>query len=347
LESIPRDQATLATAVNVEYGNAFQIAHISQFPMVKEDAYLWAKRRAKNLFDYVASWTDDTDHKYEKDGLWSVKKLLAIEWYIDPFFRIASKHFKKWAYVDFFSSSGLMLLTSETFQKKHTSVGSALLALFLAKSFPFKEYYFFDKERPYIDALNKRIARITDKLKDCKIHVEPLPFEESAQKLFGPTGSLNKNAMSLVVLDPEGLEVKWKPLHDILVYGKVDVILTIMTFALARNHSNALKNPSGAYARTMTEFFGDDGWKYLKSNGEELIAYYRKNIERLGYRTHRIRVERTGESVMYDMLFCTTSQTVAKIFKDLEAIMKEITPKLLAGAVGTAQKEFNDLTDYL
>jgi three-Cys-motif partner protein len=312
--------------------------------MVSDTIVSWTKSRIKSLFESVASWIDDKDVKYEKAGLWSVKKLLAIEWFIKPFYQIASKYFERWVYIDFFCGSGLMEVTSTSFSKKHTCAGSALSPLFLFSQYPFTEYYYFDKERANIDALNKRISRIPN-VPAGKIHVEPLPFEESSRKLFGDTGSLNKNAMALVVIDPEGLDVKWALLENILRNGKVDVVLTIMTFALARNHSKALKNHSGAYAKSMTEFFGDDNWKNLRTS-EQLITYYMGKIENLNYYTHRVKIERKGASVIYDVLFCSKNKNVGRILKDLEDTLKQITPRTLAGLVGTVQREYNDLTEF-
>jgi len=42
-----------------------------------------------------------------------------------------------------------------------------------------------------------------------------------------------------------------------------------------------------------------------------------------------IKVERVRGSVIYDLIFCTQNSNVAKIFGQLSAIMKEITPFLL------------------
>jgi three-Cys-motif partner protein len=311
--------------------------------LVKEGAYEWAERRAKNLFDNATDLEDDSDVKYTKGGLWSVKKLLAIEWYIEPFYRIASKHLPRWVYIDFFCGSGLMSVTSPEFSKSHAAVGSALLPLFLSNRYPFKDYYYFDVEREKINALNRRIAKIPLP-PDVKVHVEPLPFEESCEKLFGEGGLIRKKALALVIIDPEGLDVKWRMLEKILKNGFVDVILTFMTYSVGLNHSNAMNDPAGSYAKTMTEFFGDWNWKTLKSDG--LLPYYRKKIEGLGYRTYKVSVERTGQSVIYDLVFCTKNEKVGNIFRQLEEIMNEIRPRLLEGAIGRNQNEFKSMLDF-
>ena len=41
-------------------------------------------------------------------GIWSIKKLIALDYYIEPFVKILKKNnFKKWIFVDPFAGSGL------------------------------------------------------------------------------------------------------------------------------------------------------------------------------------------------------------------------------------------------
>jgi hypothetical protein len=67
----------------------------------KEDAYTWTKKHVSHLFSYASFWSNEKT-AYEKEGVWTVKKLVAIAWYIKPFCQIASKHFQKTNYIDFF-----------------------------------------------------------------------------------------------------------------------------------------------------------------------------------------------------------------------------------------------------
>jgi hypothetical protein len=59
--------------------------------MQKESEYEWAKRLSKSLFSDVQSWQDDKDPVYEKDDVWAVKKLLAIDWYIGRFTELQAR----------------------------------------------------------------------------------------------------------------------------------------------------------------------------------------------------------------------------------------------------------------
>jgi three-Cys-motif partner protein len=164
---------------------------------------------------------------------------------------------------------------------------------FLAKEHSFSEYYFFDKDKGKCEELEKRIDRLKHELslpKDIIIHKpEPLSFEDASIKLFGRDGTINKKSMCLILIDPEDIKfTTWDRIESILMYGKVDLILIVMRFGLALNHSIAKKDANSPIAETMNKFFGDENWNNLK-NGEELISYYRHKIQGLGYNIYRYK----------------------------------------------------------
>ena len=302
----------------------------------------------KNLFYNAKSLEETTEIRYEKDGVWTVKKLLAIEWFIKPFHKIASKYFKTWNYVDFFSGSGMVGLSVKGFTSKHPCTGSALVPLFLANEFSFTDYYFFDINENNVRTLNNRIDKLRPNLpSNITLHKsEAIPFEQASSKLFGLNGLIPKtSSISLVIIDPEDLAVTWNLLEPILTTNRIDMILTIMTYALALNHSNALREPA-KYAALITKFFGDDTWRHIL-DGEGLIEYYSNKIRNLGYKVQRVKVHRIGQSKIYDLLLITKNDTVAKIFGDLSRKMDQVTPKLLADAVAANEEEHRDLDNWI
>lgn len=143
------------------------------------------------------------------------------------------------------------------------------------------------------------------------------------------------------ILDQQG----WTLVKNILVKGKVDLILTVMTYALARNHSIALKNPEGKIAETVTDFFGDIHWKKL-DDSKELMNYYLSKIQSLGYKVFTIKVHRIGQSKLYDIILATKNENVSKIFGDLTMKMDQVNPALLKAAIGSNQKESIELDNY-
>lgn len=314
-----------------------------------EDAYEWAKRRTEKLFSNVSSWQiEETERIYKKEGVWTIKKLLAIEWFIGPFTKISkTSPFEKWNYIDMFAGSGLVKISEKQFKKEYLCTGSALLPLFLANENRFTDYYFFDSYSPNIDALNNRIDLLYQKLPDnIKIHkAEVLSFEQSTLKLFGPEGLIPKNSLSLVVIDPEGLQVSWKLIEMILNNRRVDLILTVVTYALALNHAIAIKDYESSYAKTITNFFGDTVWQNIENSGG-LIKYYCKKIQALGYKIKTIEVSRKGESKIYDLILATKNNNVYNIFGDLSVRMDKITPELLRSAIGSNKNEQSDLDKW-
>jgi hypothetical protein len=197
--------------------------------------------------------------------------------------------------------------------------------------------------------LNNRIEKLGSNLPpDITVHKpEAIPFEQASSKLFGPNGSIPKKSLSLVIIDPEDLQsVTWNLLKHILTTtSKIDMILTIMTYALALNHSNALKEPV-RYGPLVTNFFGDDAWLHL-SGGDKLIEYYCDKIHKLGYKVQEVKVHRTGKSKIYDLLLITKNDIVAKIFSDLSRKMNQVTPKLLADALAANEEEHRDLDNWI
>jgi three-Cys-motif partner protein len=311
----------------------------------KEDTYTWTKRHVNDLFNYASIWSKDSV-AYEKDGVWTVKKLIAISWYIKPFCKIAQNHFKRWNYIDFFSGSGLVKISEKGYINRHLCTGSALLPLYLAKEYKFTDYYFFDKDQDNINELIERIEKLKLELpSDLNIHTpEALSFDISSQKVFEET---EINSLSLVVIDPEDiLSVRWDLLENLLTSRKIDLILTVMTYALAINHSIALKKPDSKIGKTISDFFGDEHWRKIR-NSEELLEYYCNKIRFLGYNVFSIKVHRTGQSKIYDILLATKNQRVSKVFYDLSRKISEVDPQLLKDAIGSNQKESIDLDNYL
>jgi three-Cys-motif partner protein len=321
--------------------------------MVKgETEYDWAKRLMKNLFSDVESWNDDIDVVYEKADVWTVKKLLAIDWYLGPFYKIASKHFENIAYVDFFCGSGLNRFDNDKYSRKHLCKGSALIPLFVADKYPFSDYFFYDANSANVTALTKRIARLRrEKIIDAKVTIhepECRTFAESSNLLFGQNGLLKKRPLSLVIIDPNGhCEVTWNQVENILRNGKVDMIMTFMTSGLVRNRGKALKDVTGQDAMTLNAFFGDSGWQRLES-ADEILAHYCNKIRGLGYHVRTISVNDKGKRRIYDIIFASKNRSVIdRIFADLQEKMQKLTTELLAVGIGVNQKEFYDLASFM
>lgn len=315
-----------------------------------ESDYEWAKRRVRALFSDVESWTNDSGLVYEKDDVWTVKKLLAIDGYIEPFCRIARRHFPRWVYVDFFAGPGLMRFASDKFKKKHLCKGSPLIPLFISDKFPFKEYFFFDSDETRTQLLAQRIDRMREEARvnsSVTIHPpEALEFQHAASKLYGKAGMIRNRPLSLVVIDPEGYEgVPWESVSEVLTNGRVDLIFTFMTFGIIRNKNRVSEEGDSVLSRNLDVFFGDRGWRKIEN--DKIVDYYCNKIRSLGYKVRTIPVHEKGERKVYDIILASKDDTVEKIFGQLKARLDELTSEMLGDAIGVNQKESYDLDTFL
>jgi hypothetical protein len=143
----------------------------------KSDAYQWTKNRIQLLYNNVKDWKDDVYDSTEKHDVWSMKKLIALSYYVKPFCQIMrSAHFQHLYYVDPFSGSGLIPLLD-----KYRFPGSPLVPLFRYDEAPFDKYYLSDTNAGYLDILAKMIVE------SIGIQSKPRSNKESG-KLFSSLG---------------------------------------------------------------------------------------------------------------------------------------------------------------
>jgi three-Cys-motif partner protein len=218
----------------------------------KPDPYQWTKRRIKLLYDNVRDW-DDLVVTTPNLDVWSIKKVLALEYYILPFIKIMrSTNFNKVYYVDPFCGSGVMKL-----KKKYLFPGSPLVPLSHIDETPFHEYYLSDNNGARVTALKEHIERLSIR-EDIGIHANKSSFSDVVEELFSGEKPTNwKERGYLVFLDPYGLEVDWKNMERILTSGAVDIIFTFMTWAIVWNQNNKHAEDK------LTKYFGNPGWKDL------------------------------------------------------------------------------------
>jgi three-Cys-motif partner protein len=111
--------------------------------------------------------------------VWSIKKLLALDYYIGPFVKIMrSKNFSKLYYVDPFSGSGILKL-----KEKHFFPGSPLIPLFRYHETPFHSYYLSDVNSKYISALRKHMNRISLD-EDADVRINKKNFSDLIGEVF-------------------------------------------------------------------------------------------------------------------------------------------------------------------
>jgi three-Cys-motif partner protein len=304
---------------------------------VGETPYDWSKKRIENMYGYVKDWTDDGPGTLKHD-VWSIKKLLALDYYIGPFTRIlANKGFKKWTYVDPFSGSGLIKLL-----EKYNFPGSPLIPLFRSKEAPFYEYYLTDNNDKYVKLLSGRVEKIRVG-REINVQVKKCDFSETVEEIFvGQQPNHWKDNGYLVFLDPYGLQVDWEHMARILRSGPVDVIFTFMTWAIVWNRNNKVAESK------LTSYFGDERWKQLETQ-EQFVQHYCKKIQEFGYmnryQTFTLDVIQKGGK-RYDLILATQSKGGANVLQALQQRVKAVTTDLLRSAFSVAVGREVDLMSF-
>jgi three-Cys-motif partner protein len=292
------------------------------------------------LYSNVKEWSDDSFETTEKHDVWSMKKLIPLDYYVGPFTQIMrSAKFERLYYVDPFAGSGLIRVLD-----KYRFPGSPLVPLFRYDEAPFDKYYLSDIKASYLTSLGNRIKRIQNDRK-FQVYITKKPFKEAANSLFtGIKPRYWKSAGYLVFLDPFGFEqVDWNSMKRILTSGAVDIIFTFMTFAIVWNRDNEQSKKS------LNEFFGDTEWQKLNKQ-EEYLKYYCDKIESLGYmnkyKTVTIDVIMDGGR-RYDLILATQSLGGVNVLRDLKERVKAVTPDLLHDAFEATVGNQREIDSYV
>ena len=302
----------------------------------KVDPYLWTKDRIKFLYENAKNF-DDGGSYTKSLGIWSLKKLIALDYYIKPFIKILKENnFKKCYYVDPFSGTGLIKINNHIFP------GSPLIPLLRMKEgIVFDKYFFSDKNKNSIDILGERVRK-GDKISD--IVTEKNNFKDTIEKLFtGEKPESWKDKGYLVFLDPYGFTVDWKSMERILKSGAVDLMFTCVTWAINWNRNN--KNSK----KSLTEYFGDDSWKDI-NNSDEFVNRYRQKIEQLGYlnkyKTYTIDIE-TLRGQRFDLILASQSPGAGHVLKYIKEKVKNVNTKCIDDAFAVVTGKSKDLYSFI
>jgi three-Cys-motif partner protein len=294
------------------------------------------------LIKNVQGW----DYNYittKNHGIWSIKKLIALDYYIDSYVKILKKNdFKSWYYVDPFSGSGLIKIDNN-----FIFPGSPLIPLFKTEKYPFHKYILSDYNSKYVQSLKKIVAEKINKSNASKqnfnIDIQNQDCNSLIQKIF--TGTKPNNWMNqsyLVFLDPFGWNIKWASMERILNSGPVDIIFTFMTWGIKWNMTMEKSKT------TLNDFFGDKEWQSIENN-TEIVGYYCDKIKRFGYKnkykTYTIDVTTTSGNT-YNLILASQSPGAGNVFTDLQKRVNEVTTDCLEDAFNVTVGKTTDLTKF-
>lgn len=180
---------------------------------------------------------------------WTVQKLDAVEKYLEFYTTALKKQSFKLCYIDAFSGSGNVML-----KDGQVIDGSAIRAL----KYPFDQYYFFEKDKKFYDALlNKIHISFSDKMDhirlihgDCNDLLLGIDdFSWMANKWRG-----------VIFLDPYAMDLSWLCLENISRTKAFDVWYLFPFSAVNRNLPNS-GEIRPANENILTKIFGSADWK--------------------------------------------------------------------------------------
>jgi three-Cys-motif partner protein len=306
------------------------------------DYYEWSKEHIRYLYEKIQNLKND-GLKTSPGDIWSVKKLLVLDYYLGAFVKIIRNpkwKFKNWYYVDPFCGSGLIKFKEDL--KDERFPGSPMVAALRATELPFTDYLLSDIDKDSIKALDTRFSANKTLVGNRKYEPKVMDFASSVRnvedkKQFG-------NAF-LIFIDPTGYkDIKWELMERLLKIETADIILTFMTSFIALNRSKA--DSDIETAKSLDELFGNTEWTNCRG-GEELLSLYRKRMETTGKKTYVIGVFMKGESKLYDMILATRSTGGGKVVESATKIMESVTTELIHSSFEVVSEKRTEITEFM
>ena len=221
--------------------------------------------------------------EFDEIGYWSEVKLEIVRDYASAYSRILNSKKLLHVYIDAFSGAG-----------KHISKstgdfvpGSPTNALGVRP--PFREYHFIDLDAAKADYLRKSIGDRKDVFiysGDCN--------RVLIDKIF-PTLSFESYRRALCLLDPYGLNLKWRVLFEAGQLGTIDMFLNFPVMGMNRNV--LWRNPDRVARERcarFNDFWGDNSWEQEaysttgnlfgvpeKEPNETIVAAFQKRLIRV------------------------------------------------------------------
>lgn len=267
-------------------------------------------------------------------GFWSLKKEIALMYWIWPFLQIASKYFNSYYYIDLFAGSGLVKADAVFF------AGSPLVAI--CSTLPdkkFDQFICFEVNEDRKSALEKRSSIAAQCYETCCPKIFNSDCNQKLEHILEEFCPSDRNCY-LAFIDPEGIDLKWTTLQKLLVHGKGDIILNFPTLGITRNI------PLERSKRKLTDFFGDKSWREIPPNSDDLIQSYMNKIA--GYRKVVANMPVVDElnHRLYDLIFATNSNGMNNVLSDMKAKLERIKTKDFRNILQVIAGPQQQLTGY-
>ncbi len=303
------------------------------------DPYLWAKEKISFLLEKTDTIKND-GLKKSPGNIWSIKKLLALDYYVGGSHILFKKNFANWYYVDTHCGSGLIGFEKEKLQLERFP-GSPLIAALRANNQPFTDYHFSDIDGESINYLSQRLQKMKLQVGNRVYFPMTRSFEATADYV---TRYKKWGNAFLIFIDPIGFtELKWAVMKKFLEIKTADIFLTFMTSFIALNRTNAHQGTE--YEKTFDEVYGVPDWR--KEIGvDALLEVYLNQIRKFRNYVYTIPVYRAGENRLYDIIVATNSRGAGSIIDYTKKIMEILTTELIEAALKVTTKKDHDLDEW-
>jgi len=301
----------------------------------------WTKAHIKELMDKISLIKND-GLDISPGNIWSVKKLLVLDYYLPSFVSIMNPNngFFNRYYVDPFCGSGLIKVGSVSL-KSERFPGSAMIAALHSQESPFTDFLLSDKSKDAIDALRKRLIVNVNQVGSRAFNPAVMLFEDAISNM---ESLVKRGNAFLVFIDPTGFkDVKWSLMQKILRIQTADIIFTFMTYSILKN--KPIAEQKAGTKQSLTEFFGTDEWQFYDS-GEALMNLYKERMETFGKQVYVIPVHLEGDNVLYHMLIATRSPVGGKIITSVMKRMEIITTELIQSSFEVVTRKQEVMTKY-
>jgi three-Cys-motif partner protein len=226
---------------------------------------------------------------YDK-GYWTGLKLILIKYYLKPYLELlVGKERMSVAYVDLFAGPGLDLIGD----RRVPVLGSPIIPLLVKESrFAFSSYIFSDTDPSCITALQKRVDMIKGASENTKI------LKEDANSVIKKLPDLLGEAEhALVFVDPEGMELSWSSVRELVGKVQCDLIINFPSAGLQRNLQYR-------EAESKVKGFLGMGSDSIPAGADEAwaIAYYRSKLANIGKDISTEIMVRSGRSYHYHLI---------------------------------------------
>ena len=303
------------------------------------------KRRKEDLYVKLIKWTKEfktrgnklknVDDIHYSAHTWSILKLIALAYWVDVYTRVMKNHprFHPYCYLDLFAGSG----TNYIKETGDIIVGSAIIAIKGAPKYgQFHKCIYIENDTRKATSLERKLVKLG--IKKNKYEVEKDDCNLVVPRIL--SSYLKDTRHLLVFIDPEGIEIKWSTM-ELLLKRKCDILFVFQTKAIVSRILRYRKY------KALTEFFGDESWKYVLKAGDKgdiLLKIYMEKLRKYRDYVESIRVK--DRNFHYDIILACKKGPYISAWEELKNFIERATGEIIKNILKVLKGEIRTLEQY-